>query len=203
MFTGALVLVPQALCNLGDVVHHLAPPEDVVGPGMLMALLGLNLLALPSWNFATAMYLGYTIETDLVLNLLLFAFISVYLLIFGSVYGILTETFKAKCKKISSLFESGMSFEKTLGGYEQYLQLKHRSQLGLFVNFTCGTIMLVAFTYSISIIVMFSCLKQFKTFPVLAFLGLQATAFMLNLFYYGWTADECHQAFKGLTAPLR
>ena len=203
MFTGFLVLLPQALCNLGSVVHHLDPAEDVVGPGLLMALLALNLLALSSWNFATVMYEGNAIETDVVLHILLFAFISVYLLIFGSVYGILTETFKAKCKNITRLFKSGASLEKARSGFEQYLQLKHRSQLGLFVNFTCGTITLVAFTYSISIIVLFSCLGQYKIFPVLAFLGLQTTAFLLNLFYYGWTADECHQAFKGLSAPLR
>ena len=200
MYTGVLVLVPQAVSNLGNVVHHLDPTEDVVGPGLLMVLLGLNLLALPSWNFAVATYNGKAIDDYIVLNLLILAFISIYLLILGSIYGIVTETFKAKCKKIPDQFNK---FEIAQSTYEEYLQVKYSCQLGLFVNFTCGTIMLVAFTYSISIIVLFSCLVDYKEVPILAFLGLKITALVLNLFYYGWTADECHQAFKGLTVPLR
>ena len=196
-----LVLIPQSMCNLKEYVEEHVLDDSLAAPSKVFWVLGLSLIMLPCSDINRMK--GQFLESGAgIIHVLQFIFLAVYQFSFGLLISLVTQSYVSKCRPITSGTDEA-AFTKINNLYEQFLALKDGCQLGLFASLTLSTLYLIMISYTLLTVLLFSCLQKYRTVVEVTDLAIQVAAFILIMYYYGWTADKCFQSFKGLTVPLR
>ena len=136
----ALVLIPQAACNVGSFADNLDENDNLTGPNKKMAILGLNLFLTPISFFGHMIYNQVFFDLILWLDCLMFTIYFVYLCNFGILFGMLNETIISKCKQVAKSIKMEATYQGAMTAYDKYLELKTSYELGLFVVYSESTI---------------------------------------------------------------
>ena len=130
------------------------------------------------------------------------SFAAVYMSCLGILIGILSQTFTAKCVTVADKKCISVCDEvDTL--VEEFKVLKTNFQLGLFISFAFGTVLVTIYTYGTIVFAMLPCFEEYTFLEAQISQFLHITVYGLNLYFYAKSMDECHQAFRGLLDSLR
>ena len=122
-------------------------------------------------------------------------FLAIYMVCMDILIGSLTKTFARKCSAATRI--------QTKLLLDQLKDLKTSCQFGLFISFSFGSLLATMYLYYVITITFLPCFELYNNPYSLIMMGLKATAFGLNMYFYALSMDECYQTFRGILATQR